>query len=155
MFCVGTVHDLVNAFELNALPAGDLLTVSRKLFLGPHAKPTPDSMHQKAPEKLPVSVQQRAILHDGSSNVESNFQHLESLTHTRHLSGQSDDAVSMPVHHTPRRHLTPSNQVVGGVFLHNKRLTEVISCAPRFAKKLTHTCRYTTSTGIIERGVLI
>ena len=70
---------------------------------------------------------------------------------SRRLLGR--ESASLSLHHTPKRHLTPSNQVVGGVFLHNRRQRWVVSCAQRLSQKLVQTCRHTGSTGVIERGM--
>lgn len=53
---------------------------------------------------------------------------------------------------TARRYITPSNQVVGGVFLHNTRHSSVVSCSPRFSEKLTLSCLYSRATGQVIRG---
>lgn len=53
----------------------------------------------------------------------------------------------------PKRYLTPGNQVVGGLFLHNTRLQQLISCAPRFSQKLSQACTYASTTGNVIRGV--
>lgn len=82
-----------------------------------------------------------------------NHSHLHSTSHTRRFSGLGDRSTAL--HQVPRRHFTPSNQVVGGVFLHHRRLTQIISCGPRFAQKLAHVCHYSKTTDTIERGEVI
>jgi hypothetical protein len=77
-----------------------------------------------------------------------------SSTRLRRLLSLRGSAGYSDVEHTvPKRHLTPGNQLVGGVFLHLTRKTPVVSCSPHFSQKLYHACYYKQVTGSAAPGM--
>lgn len=138
---------------------GNLLTISRRMYLGAAERPTPAVLPQRAAFRTKTSAHKHSkmlaedVRHGDHDSKDLGVQNRISEGGRQLLSVDSD---SKPVAiHTPRRHLTSSNQLVGGVFLHHKRLKKVTSCAPRFSQKLFHTCRYKQATGNILRGNVV
>jgi hypothetical protein len=77
----------------------------------------------------------------------------QSTTKARHLSSSAGNTTGADIEHiTPKRYLTQSNQLVGGVFLHLTRKKSVTSCSPHFSQKLSHACQYSKLTGNAIRG---
>lgn len=145
-----------------------MLTISQRLYLSGLSTALPQRMSQSStkrtvsqgePETL-IDLEGRR-LQDVKKSGGTHGSSLVSAANGRQLTSsasvQSVQSDVWPVREyaTPRRYITPRNQVVGGLFLHHSRHTEVISCGARFSQQLAHACRYSKATGKVIRSVLL
>lgn len=92
--------------------------------------------HENLRNELTALSQTKSLQPSSSLNFEG-----------RRLSNVEPEAVPVLEHASPNRHLTPRNQIVGGVFLHHTRLKEALLCSGRFPQKLAHSCRNAGTSG--------
>jgi hypothetical protein len=149
-------------FHLLCSHAGDLLTVTRRLYMRPRVRPelpTRAFLHQKPPADRSRHFSSESHLKFATSANSAQSHHTRHnsqrfSTSPRSLLSFSGHAGHSEVQFTvPKRHLTPGNQLVGGVFLHLTRKTPVVSCSPHFSRKLYHACYYEQVTGNAIPGV--
>lgn len=137
--------------EVRFARVGSLLTLSKKLYIAQRARPEPDMLLERASGVTQTMLRendQTASYHTTNDHVKPSIPQI--MHQTRQLLGVEPNAVAQ--HAPPERHLTPTNQIVGGVFLHQARQEKIISCAHKFAQKLTHACRMARATGSVVRG---
>jgi hypothetical protein len=144
--------------------AGNLLTVSKRLYMGAPGNPDLPRGRQLRQKPSPEWSQQSydgthlpyaATISNSASTSTMSHSHTshQSTTNARHLSTSAETAAGPDIEHvTPKRHLTRSNQLVGGVFLHLTRKKSVTSCSPLFSQKLSHACHYSGVMGNAIHG---
>jgi hypothetical protein len=110
----------------------------------PRARPRNEAPSDSSPDKQQgnrdLSTHTRTF-----KNIPAGVRRLLSLHSSPKPELQSKDV-------TPSRYLTPSNQLVGGVFLHHTRRKPVVSCAHYFPQKLAHACNYSYATETLVRS---
>jgi hypothetical protein len=149
-------------FHLLCSHAGDLLTVTKRLYMRLRVRPelpTRAFMHQQAPADRSRHFSSKSHLKFAISANSVQSQHTRHNSQRFSTSARSLLSFSGPAGHSevqftvPKRHLTPGNQLVGGVFLHLTRKTPVVSCSPHFSRKLYHACYYEQVTANAIPGV--
>lgn len=100
------------------VPTGDLVTVSKTLFIRTQASQT-TSRTQRRSLLEATSTRSRDIVNSELQSI------LEATTFNRSV---------------PTRHVTPENQLVSGLFLHQTRKPSYSLCDRFFASKLAHEC---------------
>jgi hypothetical protein len=160
------------ATNVGLLHVGNLMTISRRLHISASARPTLSTalLQQDTPQK---HAQPQQILKpqarphiqppsDSSPDIQQENRDLSKRTRTlqhvtsglrRLLSLHTAPELELRLKDvTPSRYLTPSNQLVGGVFLHHTRRKPVVSCAHYFPQKLAHACDYSYATETFIRS---
>jgi hypothetical protein len=145
--------------------AGNLLTVSKKLHFQPRGRmhlSFRQLQHHRTPAHLLKPSPAGSNLASASATTDTtsatslalqDFPSQISPKSSRHLLQSSRAAHFPDMQRTaPMRHLTPGNQVVGGVFLHLTRRTSITSCSPVFSKKLSHACYFDRVGGNATQG---
>ena len=112
--------------------AGNLLTVSRTLHLN----------RQQA---------QARRLHEEGTIF---YPHESTGRLHRCLHAVADAQTEQPRDVTPRRHITARNQLVAGIFLHQTRKREQVTCSATFSAKLATACLRWEPAGLVSGGVL-
>lgn len=121
--------------------AGDLLTITSRWYIG---------------DRIPTASIARL-----KDNTQSSASYPQ-LAESSGKGGQALDGAGAQVSTTAatvraqanrRRHITPSNQLVGGVFLHHLRKShDSVSCASYFPGKFSHACLHSQAAGRATRG---
>ena len=141
------------------VPAGNLMTVSQKLYVGLPAR----SVSQRALQQQPLLARPPTSelvgvsfpgAHQGTEAHSGSAQ--QSGLQARQLANASTaytNNVPAEPHLSPKRYIARHQQIVGGVFLHQTREDISISCSTGFTKKLAHECLHSQLTGQVTRGV--
>jgi hypothetical protein len=160
----GKLH--IQCCEDTELRAGNLMTISQKLRLRTSARLLRSSrlLQQEFPagddEQIPrnntTQVHVTALSTntvDQPANRHASTRTLQPVTmHGRRLASLQTAQMSHVERVAPKRYLTPSNQLVGGVFLHHQRKKEVVTCSQYFSQKLAHACEHWRATYKVIRG---
>lgn len=135
--------------------ADNLVTISKKLYMRRIVQPQPMSL----PERMLHTLQQQTDSMEPQKPLRNQWTRSKqsrafqvSTLHQRRLAGFEAESVPGIEHASRIRHLTPRNQIVGGVFMHQTRRKETIFCSARFPKKLAQTCQSSKAAGKAIQG---